>query len=77
MSNVPAWTDIFFPLQEKVYSVCNAMSDTTQLRRHEKRFKSMVLTTYFHGLLPGANGIFMLINGGDCRLEGANFVPVA
>jgi hypothetical protein len=30
-------TDIFFALQEKVYSVCNAESDTTQLRRHEQR----------------------------------------
>ena len=30
-------TDIFFALQEKVYSVCNAESDTTQLRQHEKR----------------------------------------
>jgi hypothetical protein len=30
-------TDMFVSLQEKLYSVCNAVSDTTQLRRHEKR----------------------------------------
>jgi hypothetical protein len=60
-------TDIFFALQEKVYSVCNAESDTTQLRRHKKRGpKSMGLMAYFDGLLSGENALFMFINGGDC-----------
>jgi hypothetical protein len=59
-------TDIFFVLQEKVYTVCNAEADTTYLGRMKEEFRPRELMTYFDGILAGANGFFVLVNGGDC-----------